>query len=172
MGIVNFKGKSNTLVFFEWAAIVALIAFILCLTFYTQLRSSNSKIVTTHSTSTIEVHIEGAVRNPGWYEVQRGTVVETLIAKAELLPNAQCQKKIMRRVLEPNETIFIPKAKDISIKITGAVDNPGWITVKEGTRICDLKELVKLKEKAKVSVLSKKSRVRPSEEIFIPFKKK
>ncbi|WP_448588756.1 DUF655 domain-containing protein [Thermodesulfobium sp.] len=72
-------------------------------------KGSRVKIKTTTAERNIVVHIKGAIKNPGDYEIPYGSTVQDLIVIAGgCLEGADTSTLALNKTLKPNQTIKVP----------------------------------------------------------------
>ena len=106
----------------------------------------------------IEVEIEGAVKFPGRYVVNRGTSIQDLLNESKLLEDADCRKLKLESKLRKGQRVKVPAANSIFVNVKGAVREPGLLRVPKGTRMCDLGDYVNFSDDADFEKLHNKKR--------------
>ncbi len=101
----------------------------------------------------IKVSIQGAVKNPGEYEIRRGTRYFDLIELAGGITDEADESRIKKNYyLKNNDEYYVPYKKShkysrykydkwIEIEISGAIQSPGKYRVRKGTRYFELIKL-------------------------------
>ena len=157
----------------EWMAVLAIIFFLATLTICIILAPQQES---TYATTTphylvdqqIEVSVEGAVERAGIYISTRGTRLGEFLEKISLKPEADLKRLKLDSKLRAGQKIKIPQIKTITIKLSGAVDQPGLLVVPKGTRMQDLLEKVSFQKDADLSLLRRRRLLKEGENIYIP----
>jgi protein involved in polysaccharide export with SLBB domain len=159
----------------EWLVIFIIIAILGLVVFVTLIQNSSSLPATgiAHEPlpSTIEVHIEGAVRHPGLYVFPVGTRLEEALEQAEPLPEAHLSRLKKQRILRDGQKIKVPAKATLTIFLKGAVKQEESIQVLEGARLEDLIQLADLSDQADIAKLKKRRLLKDQEVVYIPEKK-
>jgi len=117
---------------------------------------------------TLEISLQGHVKNPGIYPVRRGTALGELIKQARPLKFADLRSLSLKEpILKPLELVIEP-LKELLIQVEGAVEHPGQISVSPGTKISDLKKILTLDKEADPAFFRKKRLLQDGECVKIP----
>jgi hypothetical protein len=160
----------------EWIAISIILGFLLLLTLIAAIgQSPDYKTLKTGPGSylkpqEIEIHIAGAVANPGTYRVKAGTKLQEAIILADPLLEADLRKIKPARRLRNGQKIVLPTREMISISISGAVQEEVTLSVPKGLRLNELSKYIKFTEDADVEKIKSKRFLRNQEKINIPSK--
>ncbi len=121
--------------------------------------------------TTLQVKIMGQVAKPGVYRLPLKATVKELLEQAQPLSSADLSQVKERRQLRDGQTIHIPERHWITIEITGAVQQPGPLTVLSGTRYCELADQLEVLPEAELKFLrKKKSFLKEGAVIEVPLK--
>lgn len=155
----------------EWAAVVAILGFLMLLTCVVADGRYDSRLNAEPGVhlkpQQVEVFIEGAVRNPGSYRVKIGTLVKDAIALAEPLAEADVRKIRNTSKVRSGQSIVVAKRQMLKIKLYGAVSKEGPLLVPKGTRLCELAELVNFSEDADLKKFTQRRYLKDGEEITV-----
>lgn len=155
----------------EWLAIVSIISFMAMITFVSVSRRDaevEENIPHYLTPQEFSVLIEGAVENPGSYQVKVGSTLQEVISLAKPRLEADLRKIKGAKPVRNGQVIKIPSREMIEIVVNGAVAVPGKQIVPKGTRLCDLGNCVALTPDADLKSLAKKRFLKDKEEIFVP----
>lgn len=173
-GNLSLENTSKpTLKVHEWLAVVTIIVFLSVLTFIsvTSRNTSydSSQGVPHHLTPPIiEVCVQGAVENPGNYQVPPGTFVVDVLEKAKPFKTADLRNFKPTCKLRNGQIVNVKAYPMISIEVTGAVLQPTKISIPKGTKLNELAQYIQLSENADMTKLQKKRRLSDGETIVIP----
>lgn len=109
----NIKtGQEQHLPVHEWLAIVMIIGLLLSLTLITLYSNNTSQVDTVGAPhyvidQEIEVIVQGAVENPGSYQVKRGALIHDVIALAKPLPEANLKSIKQDRKVRKGQVITV-----------------------------------------------------------------
>ena len=106
------------------------------------------------------IEIIGEIKKPGTYRILPGTRFKDLLAKAKPKRFADLKKINLE---EPLSTI--------TVYVKGAVVDSMNYLLPAGTRICDLKKYVDIKQDVNKDFIKRRSYLRDGQTIIIPFKK-
>jgi hypothetical protein len=121
----------------------------------------------------LEVKIEGQVAKPGLYRLPLHATVNELLKQAEPLPSADLSQFHGKRKLRNEQTLYIPERHLITIQVTGAIMQPGYLQILSGTRYCELADQLQILPEADLKAIrKKKSFIREGDSIEIPIKRK
>ena len=121
-------------------------------------------------TQIIEVHISGAVKEPGFKKIKKGSGIEAIIIQAGNLTEEADEESIDYSVRPYNGMFLNVKKKEkICIDISGAVKKPGCYYIYEGDRLGKVINDCGLKDNADTSKINLSDKVRDGEKIVIPF---
>lgn len=121
--------------------------------------------------TTLDVSVSGAVAKPDIYILKKGATIGDLLAKAEVLAEADISKIKLTTRLTQGRHIHVPKLEKVTIRIEGEVESPITMTVAKGTRLKDLFGRVHLKKEGDPMSLMKQRTARDGETITIRRKK-
>jgi hypothetical protein len=116
----------------------------------------------------IEVLIDGSVINPGTYYLPSGILMKDVLMLAQPTSGADLRRYNLNSQIKKGRAINVPSRPMIVIQVSGAVENPGKISVPKGTRLMDLKTLIKLKQHANDKGLNRKRKLKEGELINVP----
>jgi hypothetical protein len=167
--------KKRSLPLQEWALIFVFMGLFLSIgviSWHSSRGSSKIVLEKMNRTQPIIIEVRGAVKRPSVYEVPWGSPVKKLFRLAGLDNNADTKKWHPKERLYESAVLTIPSIEEIKVYFEGAVVEAGSLVVPWGTRICDLKDLIPLAEKADRRFFYKKKRLKDRERISIPFRGK
>lgn len=95
----------------EWLAVALLICLLLAVSTINFIQSRSTIEPPHNEITTVEVTIQGAVKNPGTYHFTKGAKMQDLIEKAEPLPHANLKRIKKDAVLKDGKTVRIPQKK-------------------------------------------------------------
>lgn len=116
------------------------------------------------------VKIEGAVKKPGTYKAIPGTQLKQILLKSRPSRIANLKKIDLDQRIECPMEILVEEISEITIRVVGAVLEPSTLTLSPGTRVCDLKAKIHLRNDADKS-LFKSRRMLKDGEILVVLKK-
>lgn len=159
----------------EWIAIWAIISLLFTITLITAVFNNSSTEVPTDPphlliAENIEIVIEGAVENPGCYQVKRGSRVEDILALGKPLPDADIRRLKLKAKVRDGQFIRIPRYQMITVFLEGEVKNPGALQVRKGTKLNDLLTMLEWPEEADLRTLKKKRNLKDQEVIKVSSK--
>lgn len=162
---------------YEWVIVLLFCSILLLLSFFSVFGSSSRQIVPeTLSKSSIfldlQVSIEGAVAQPGTYELPLKSSVEDLLKIAQPLPIADLSRLNKHRKLIDGQVVRIPEKKWITIYLEGEVENPGAFQLLSGTRCYELIDQLDFKPEADKNHLKRMRRYLKEGETVKIIKKK
>lgn len=172
---MSLKKHKLTLYLREWGILFVFLGIILCLCLSSLASRSrplpqSDDFVQVKPLQTITVFVEGAVKYPGSYELEKGSSLESLLSKAVTLLEADLSKCHLEKKLRAHQRILIPENGKVMIYLEGAIGNPGLKKLPAKTRICELKSLIEPLENADLSLLNSRRQLKHAEHIKIPFK--
>lgn len=153
----------------EWLAITFIIFIVLSLALLS-LRPSEQLMLPPQQSlehDRLEITIDGAVKHPGTYQVQQGSLLQEVISQAELSPDADLKRLKLDKKLVKDQVVTVPRLKLLRIYIAGAVDNPGIIAMPKGSRMEDLVKHIQFQPDADIEKLPKKRRLKDGEIVTI-----
>jgi DNA uptake protein ComE-like DNA-binding protein len=118
----------------------------------------------------ILVSISGAVKKPGAYRVAAGTPLEAVLKKAKPLPHAKLEGLPFQEPVESAKEIFVEELSEIVVFVSGAVQEPGELTLPAKSRVSDLKSKVVLSPDADKSYFRRRRWLKNGEKIEVPKK--
>jgi hypothetical protein len=111
----------------------------------------------------ISIFIEGAVHKPGEVRVLVGSPLEAAVRKARPFLHADLNKLSLKNpVLEPAH-IVVEELKEICVQVVGEGVEPQELRLAPGTRICDLRSKIVLKEGADRAIFKRKRQLKNRE---------
>jgi competence protein ComEA len=117
--------------------------------------SSNITILT-HKKEKIMVHIAGAVRSPGLYNIPKGLrPIEAVKLAGGFLPQANLDKVNLAKTLKDGNRLFIPATKTSQKK---SIASPSLININAAT-ITDFETLPGIGKKTAASVIANREKV-------------
>ena len=121
-------------------------------------------------TQIIEVHVSGAVKDPGFIKVKKGSSIEAVIIKAGNLTEDADEESIDYSA-RPYDGMFfnVKKKEKICVDISGAVNHPGCYYIFEGDRLGKVIAECGLAPNADTSKINQSDKVKDGEKIVIPF---
>ncbi len=160
----------------EWLVIVAVVAVMALLTvvaFVSDRHMTDHNLDSPHHliSQEIDVFVEGAVEHPGAFTVKRGAVVQDVLDRAKLRPEANLSKLKMTAKLRNGQRVRVPAKEMITIILEGAVVHPGPHRVFKGMRWDQLSEVVELAADADVKFLKKKKRLKDQDVVHVKSRK-
>lgn len=174
---MNLFSDSNrekpSLFIHEWLAIAVIIGLMVMLTAIS--RPVSIPLVSTTDNrhhllpSHLEIIIDGAVENPGKYQLIKGSLLQDLLDQAKVLPTAELKRLNLKAKLRKGQVIHIPTQEMVTVYLEGAVIKPGPYYFPKGTRLMDLKEKDLFSSEADLKFLTKKRRLKHNEVLSIPF---
>jgi hypothetical protein len=120
----------------------------------------------------ITVNIQGAVHKPGACVVPSDSTLRFVLRKARLRPDADLSNLDLDSILADCSEVVIPALNQISIAVSGCVEQEGAVTLAAGSRICDLKGKVTLTTDADSAFLHRRKILKNHETVQIPARKK
>lgn len=167
------ESSQKFLPFHEWAAIlliVLLLAILTAISFGKEATAFPKHLNTPHfiTTNEIEVWIEGAVENPGYYKVKRGACINDVLQCAIGKEDADLKKVKLHKKLRQGQIIKIPQMEMISVFVVGEVENAGSISLPKGSQLKDLVPMVKFTRDANIEKLNRKRKLKNGEKIVVP----
>lgn len=115
----------------------------------------------------IEVLIEGAVTHPGIYYLPANIEMKAALALAEPLSDADLRRFNLAAHIKKGRIIHVPVKPMITVRLQGAIKNPGEITIPKGTRLMDLIPKVQFNENSAAKKINKKRKLKDGETITI-----
>lgn len=161
----------------DWLAVITLSSILLTLGLISFLSRESAYVENSNQVhhlkiiENIEVTVQGAVRYPGVYSMQKGDAFAKLLGRVEPLPDADLQKYKPGARLNKDRVITIPHKGLITVYLEGAVKKPESIQLNCGTRICDLAALGVLLEEADKKFVKKRKKLKDGEIINVPYAK-
>lgn len=160
----------------EWVAIISILGFLLLLTLIVLDGRHDNRSVPVNKTvaslhfkpQEVEIYIDGAVKNPGSYKVKLGTSTRDAIELAEPLEDADLSKIKPTSRVRNGQNIKVPGRQMLKIIVSGAIQNPGTITIPKGTRLSELSNYVVFADDADLSKISRKRYLKDNEEVIVP----
>lgn len=119
----------------------------------------------------LSVTIIGEVKKPDTYRILPGTRFKDLLAKAKPKRFANLKKMDLERPLLADQTIQINKLSTITVYVKGAVVDSMTYVLPIGTRICDLKKYIDIKQDVSKDFIKRRSYLKDGQTVTIPFKK-
>ncbi len=118
----------------------------------------------------IDVHIQGAVINPGNYKLKIDSKLKDLLTLA--IPNDEADLKLLKldSKLRNGQVVKVTVKPYISINVSGAVKNPGTILVPKGTSLRDISQYVQFTQGANLDKMNRKRILKDEENIHVPSK--
>lgn len=165
--------QRKTLPIHEWAAIlliVTLLAILTVLALGKDQATLPKHLNAPHfiTTNEIEVWIEGAVENPGYYKVKRGTCIKGVLELATCKQEADLRKVKLQKKLRNGQIIKIPQKEMITIFVEGEVEHPKTISLQKGSQVKELIPMLIFTSKANVEKLNRKRKLKDGEKIVVP----
>ncbi len=159
----------------EWIIVILYCGVLAAITLVTQICVPAQKPLSggyhVLKSSEIEVSIEGAVKRPGIYILDRTSLVKNLLALAVVTNEADLSKVNLNSKLRQGRHLKIPKKERVTVRIEGEVEDPVTLTAEKGIKVKDLVAHVNFTERAESKVLLKKRIVKDGETITVPAKK-
>lgn len=120
----------------------------------------------------IQVKVIGEVQKPGLYEISSTSTLKNLLDLVQPLPTADLSQLKWRRKLRNGQTIRVLKGNPITIRVTGAVQEPCSLEILSGTRVCELADRIAFTSESDVKAFTQKKRyLHDGDEVNVPFKK-
>ncbi len=113
------------------------------------------------------VRIEGAVAKPGLYEVPPGTPIQKVLSKSRPKRFANLKKIDLAGRVEKEMDLVVEELTEIEVVVQGAIAEPIQLTVPAGTRVCDLKSKIALKEGADLTIFKSRRMLKDGEIIEV-----
>lgn len=163
---------ANQLFVYEWLIVVLFCTLLCILSLLAYMQPKKPPIlIVEQPLTTLEVHIKGAVENPGTYYLPIKSTLKDLLSQAQLTAVAEKKNIRWQRKLLDGQTIVIPSKKCFRIVVEGAIEEPGSYEVVAGTRYCDLLSLLKFLPQADLKSLRKnKQLLSDKTKVVVPFK--
>ena len=119
----------------------------------------------------IKVRILGAIKNPGYYDVEENASVEDVIALAgDLTEAANIDTINFSQELYDGALITIKKKREIRVDVEGAVNEPGIKSAYEGDRIGDVIEKAGgFSDNADTTSINQADKIKDGEQYIVPF---
>lgn len=155
----------------EAFAVIVFIGVVLGITLISRHNTqySHQSHQTPDSVETLLVEVLGAVKYPGNYTVPKHGAIPSLIHQAQLQDNAACHENLKLQPMRKGEwCLAIPSQGTILVHIDGALEQPGWHTLPEKTRICDLSTQLCIKSSCDPKFLKRKRLIRNGEQLILP----
>lgn len=101
---------------FEWGVVLVFVGSILALSIYSWAHSEVESVIETGQVAWIcpplvTITVSGAVKNPGDYQVNRGTTIEEAVKKAEPLIESDLSRLALKATIQKKRKIFVPYKK-------------------------------------------------------------
>ncbi len=116
----------------------------------------------------VVVTIKGYVRNPGRFILEKGASLGDALALARPYGDSDLRRFDVTKPVQKPRTLTIKERARVNIFISGAVQNPGELSVYKGTRFCDLPDWMALSTEADPSFFTKKRSVKEGERVNVP----
>jgi len=114
-----------------------------------------------------KILVEGAVKFPGEYDVAGDSKIGDVLTLAKPLEEADLTKLNLQTSIGRRHKIVVPYQQQITVFVEGAIENGGLLHVKRGTRVCELKDRIKLKSGADSTMFDKKRYLKDGETIKV-----
>lgn len=168
--------ESEKLNNYEWIVVFSLILLMATITFVTHkhwFSLAPEKHFEPHYVldQKIYVRVEGAVESPGNYILERGNTIENALALAKPAANADLKKIHVSRKVKDGQIIKVPAIEYITIYLEGAVEHPGALVLPKGTLMEDIISIAHFKERADLSKLQTKRRLKEGEKVKVLLQK-
>jgi SLBB domain len=169
------KSENPSLYAYEWISVAFICTFVTLLIFITIFNGSSNAALDPIPHYIIEqeiiVKVEGAVQNPGFYQMRKGNKIKDILQKVTLSPEADLRKVKTEMKLRNGQIVKIPHKSMFTIFLKGAVESPGPLLVEKETKLEDLMHLIRFQDQANLSKLKRKRRLKDKEIIYIPSNK-
>lgn len=157
----------------EWSGVFFFIGIFIILTFLTHSRNSfmrEEDVERSHFlyNQVVEVYVEGAIKNPGLYEMKKGDTLEDLFHQVELTDGADTRKLKLKSKLRHGQVVKVPARQIIRIELEGAVVKKGEYAIPKGTKRNQLATYVEFMPEADLSNLQGAKPLKNGEKIVIP----
>ena len=118
----------------------------------------------------ILVAVSGAVKKPGEYHVPAGTPLEAVLRRAKPLPHANLKGLSLKEPIDAPRDLFVEELTEITVFVSGAVQEPMKLTLPARSRVSDLKSKVVLSPDADKSYFRRRRWLKNGEKIEVPKK--
>ena len=165
--------KKHSLSSSEWAFLSLFLLFKVTLFFIAKVntaRAADTLAQYAESQPEFLVEINGAVKKPGEYLVSEGTTLGAVLRRAGLSPFADLHLFSLDKILFERVQITVPFLSEVRVHLSGAVENCSEQSFPIGTRICDIKSKIALKEEADLTFFKSRKKLKNGDEIEVPKK--
>ena len=165
------RSTPRSLHFSEWLLIGFFLAFLFSLFFISNVFSSKAGVFLSPLPPIKKVFVEivGEVKRPGRYEFEAGVSCEEVLKKAGLKYFSDLSPFDLNAPAPLFMTVL--KLREIHVSVEGEVVNPYSLVVDPGTRICDLKSKICVKESGDISIFRSRKMIADGQKIWIHKKK-
>ncbi len=167
------KPEKPQLAIHEWLAVVIIIGCFTMITsvsimFDAPLPENNTGIPHYLKPQYIEVLIQGAIESPGSYKMNANAKLYELLAIAKPSPEADLKLLKSESKLRNGQVVKVPAKQYIYLHVTGAVENPGKIRVRQGTKLNEIGKYVQLSSHADGNKINRKRILKSEEVVVVP----
>jgi len=120
--------------------------------------------------ASISVFVSGSVKKPVVITVPQGTSIRKVLRKARVQAMADLTNIDLDRSLQSSCSLHIPTLEKITVVVQGAIEESISIELPPGSRICDLKNCLKLSADADLGFFRHRKILKNTEIIDVPFK--
>lgn len=152
----------------EWLLTCSLLLILISLFAIAKIQSSRFDGVPEMKTELVSVSVLGHVEKPGVYNVEVGALLSDVVKKSK--PRRDADLRGIAGRVEISQSVNVVELGSLKISLEGAVVVPGFLEVPLGSRVCDLKNLVALKDDVDKAFFKKRRLLRDGEVIKIPSK--
>ncbi|MBI5272487.1 MAG: SLBB domain-containing protein [Chlamydiia bacterium] len=155
----------------EWFVVGALSVLLSALVCVSQLQKQRKMILlSTLPAETVRlcsVKLSGAVQKPGIYEVSSGTRVRDVLRQGRIARYADIQGIDLDLPVDGFLEIAVPELEWISVRVEGAISNPGVFSLPKRARLCDLKAKIHYLSDADKTILRSRRLLQHGETVVI-----
>ena len=155
----------------EWVVTLGLSLFVFAAYAIAKIQRSMLALDELHPPIQVFVQVNGAIKNPGLYAIERGRPLSLVMEDAKPLGFADLSPLDLKAPVLSDASINVLELEKFTIYLSGAIETVGAYEVPKNCRICDLKKWAPLLSQVDSKFLKKRNKIKNGETIEIPFEK-